>query len=177
MTGVQTCALPISEQTAASISGLAAGTYTITVTDNNGCIASEDIIITQPSAGISASAAVTDVSCYGLNSGAIDLTVNDGILPLVYSWNNGASTQDLENLTAGNYTVVVTDANNCQVTISATVNQPSALTADIDINNVACFGENSGSIDLSVTGGTMPYSFNWNNGSVTEDLVYLVPGT
>ena len=165
----------IPVQTTAAVSGLAAGTYTVTVTDNKGCTATAGISITQPSAGITATADITDVLCDGATNGAIDLTVENGTAPITYLWSNGTSSQDLINIAAGNYSVIITDASSCTTTAAFAVNQPPPLSGTLDISNVACFGESSGAIDLTPTGGTSPYTFLWNNGAITEDLTGLAP--
>jgi len=166
--------------TTSSINGLTSGTYTATVTDANGCSESVSVTLTQPVAPLSASVnSSVNVLCFAGNNGEVDITVSGGTAPYTYAWNNGATTQDLNGLTSGTYTVVITDANGCTLTESATINQPSAqLSSSAAVTaNVLCFAGNNGSIDLTVTGGTSPYTFNWNNGAVTEDITNLSAGT
>src|SRR6185436_17241877 len=136
--------------------------------------------VTQPSAGISASANITqNVSCNGGANGSIDLSVNGGTAPFVYDWSNGANTQDINNLSAGNYTVAITDANGCTYLQGGTIAQPSlALAASSTVTaNISCFSGNNGSVDLTVSGGTSPYSYSWNTGAATQDLSGLSAGT
>src|SRR5262249_49477611 len=120
-----------------------------------------------------------NVSCFGGTNGAINLTVNGGTSPYTYAWSNGATTQDISNLASGSYTVTVNDANGC-INISTTiVDQPvAALNSTVSaVSAVLCFGGTSGSIDLSVGGGTSPYSYAWNNGSTSQDLSNISSGS
>jgi len=154
-----------------------AGSYTVTITDGNLCTTQASATVSQPSAALDASATATDVKCFGESTGAVDLTVTGGTAPYTYLWSNGATTEDLVNIVAGTYTVTVTDANLCTVTASATVSQPSAaLDVSATVTDVKCFGESTGEVDLTVTGGTAPYTYSWSNGATTEDLVNIVAG-
>ena len=155
-----------------------AGSYTGTVTDANGCTISATITITEPATGITVSGAVvTNVSCNGGTDGAVDITVTGGTAPYSYSWSNGAISQDLSNVAAGIYSGVITDANGCTFTASVTVGQPAAMSASTVVTNVNCFGDATGTVDLTVTGGTAPYTYAWSNSAATEDLLNVVAGT
>ncbi len=160
------------------LTALAAGTYTVTVTDAKACTTTASVTITQPNAALTASATKTDVNCYGELTGTVTLTVTGGTTAYTYSWSNGATTKDLTALAAGTYTVTVTDAKGCTATASATVTQPnaalSATTAKTDVN---CFGGNNGTVTLTVTGGTTAYTYSWSNGASTKDLTGLAAGT
>ncbi len=157
---------------------LSANTYSVTVTDDNGCTVNTSATVGQPTQ-LTASAVPTDVSCFGGNDGEIDLTVNGGTPPYSYSWNNGAgSSEDPTNLSANTYSVTVTDDNGCTANTSATVDQPTQLTASAVPTDVSCFGGNDGEIDLSVNGGTPPYSYSWDNGAgSSEDPTNLLANT
>jgi len=132
---------------------LAAGTYTVTVTDANGCTKSLSATITQVPA-IVLPTTVTNVSCFGGANGAIDLTVSGGVSPYTYSWSNNATSQDISGLTAGTYTVTVTDANGCTKTTSATVTQPLVLPISTSVTHVIRNGDATGSNNLTVSGCT-----------------------
>jgi gliding motility-associated-like protein len=165
--------------TTQDISGLGAGTYTVTITDGNGCTTQQSATLSQPSAQLSAMTSVTaQVLCHGGNNGAIDLTVSGGTSPYQFSWSNGATGEDISNLSAGVYTVVVTDANGCTTGSSAQITEPSAdLTSSVSASqNVNCFGGSDGAISLTVSGGTQPYSFLWNNGASTQNISNLTSG-
>jgi large repetitive protein len=157
---------------------LLAGTYSVTVTDSNGCTATTSATITEPSAVLALSTTQVDVLCNGNNTGSIDLSVTGGTSPYTYLWSNNATIQDPLNLVAGTYSVTVTDTNGCTATTSATITEPAvALALSTTQVNVLCNGNNTGSIDLSVTGGTAPYSYLWSNNSTIQDPLNLVAGT
>lgn len=130
------------------------------------------------------SGSVTDVTCFNASTGAIDLTVSNANGALTYAWSGpsfSASTQDLATLAAGNYTVIVTDAQGCTATTSFTVNQPALLQSSAVATGPSCFGDNNGSINLSVSGGVPVYSVLWNGpsgfNSSLEDINGLIAGT
>jgi len=124
---------------------------------------------------LNASATATDISCNGNADGAIDLMVSGG-MNLTFEWSNGESTQNVENLDAGTYTVTVTDDLGCTATAGATVAEPAALELNSAVLNALCFGGTSGEIQLDITGGTPGYSFEWSNGETTQNLANLAPG-
>ncbi len=156
------------------ITSLSAGTYTVTVTDANGCSVVDSFTVTEPAA-ISISGVVTDANC-GNSDGSIDITVTGGTLPYSFSWSNGATTEDIINIPAGTYTVTVTDANGCTATASFTVNDITDLAVTGNVFDVSCAGGSDGAIDITVTGGTAPYSYSWTNGSTSQDLVNIPAG-
>ena len=158
------------------ISGLSEGTYPVTVTDGNGCTATSSVTITEPDA-LSASIVATNVNCNGGNNGTVDLTVTGGTAPYTFEWSNTATTEDMIGLTAGTYSVTVTDANGCTTTTSVEVTEPTVLSASGVATNVSCNGGNNGTVDLTVIGGTAPYDFEWSNTATTEDMIGLTAGT
>ncbi|GAA4323363.1 hypothetical protein GCM10023184_10140 [Flaviaesturariibacter amylovorans] len=161
-------------------SNLTAGNYSVTITDANNCQATiSNISVGQPSAAVSGSTVVTNVACFGGNTGAINLTPAGGTPGYTFVWDNGATTEDRTNLTAGTYSVTITDANNCQSTVSnISVGQPgAALSGSTVVTNVACFGGTTGTIDLTPTGGTAGYSYLWNDGATSQDRSGLAAGT
>jgi hypothetical protein len=138
---------------------LPAGSYVVTVTDFNGCVDSALFDVSEPAAPIALSVLANPVGCFGANSGAIDLSVTGGTPGYTYLWSNNATSQDIQSLTAGLYSVLVTDQNGCIDSLDVPVLQPLApLMAMPNITNAPCFGQNGGSIDLNVAGGTTPYS-------------------
>ncbi|MES2873842.1 MAG: hypothetical protein V4708_08980, partial [Bacteroidota bacterium] len=164
--------------TTEDLTGLAAGTYNVTVTDANNCTATASVIIIQPAAALALATSKTDITCFGASSGAINLSVTGGTAPYSYAWTGGITTEDLTGLAAGTYNVTVTDANNCTATTSVIITQPaSALALTSAKTDVLCFGATNGSVNLSVTGGTAPYTYAWTGGITTEDLTGLAAGT
>ncbi|NDB35839.1 MAG: hypothetical protein EB023_10990, partial [Flavobacteriia bacterium] len=154
-----------------------AGSYVVTVTDDNGCVDSALFDVLQPAAPLSLSVITTAVGCFGANSGAINLTVNGGTPGYSYLWSNNATSQDIQSLTSGNYAVAVTDQNGCMDSLVVNVAQPQApLMAMPNITNAPCFGLNGGAIDLNVAGGTFPYSYFWNTGDTLQDIDSLLAG-
>ncbi len=178
--------------TTEDLSGLTAGTYSVTITDANGCSTTASITLTEPallqSSGIAATYACgTNVSCNGASDGSINLTATGGAdcRAYTFNWSNGATTEDVSNLTAGTYSVTVTDANGCSTTSSFTLTQPALLQSSgiaatyVCGTNVSCNGASDGSINLSATGGAdcAAYSYAWSNGATTEDISGLTAGT
>ncbi len=158
-------------------SGLPVGVYTCTVTDANGCLTTVSSTITQPATPITASTTVSNVLCFGSSTGAINLTPSGGVAPYIFNWGGGITTEDRTGLPAGVYTCTVTDANSCLTTVSSTITQPATpITASTTVSNVLCFGTATGSINLSASGGTIPYTFNWGGGIVVEDRINIPAG-
>ncbi|MCS6934621.1 MAG: choice-of-anchor L domain-containing protein [Chitinophagales bacterium] len=156
---------------------LTAGTYTVTVSNTAGCTATASYTITQPAAPLLSSSTHTNIICHGANNGSINLTVSGGVSPYTFLWSNGATTEDLNNLAAGSYTVTITDFNGCTTTRTVNITQPPLLNTSSTQVNVTCHGGNNGSVDLSVSGGVSPYSYTWSNGATTQDIFSLTAGT
>ena len=167
-----------SAQITATASGLEAGEYMVTITDANGCVTTATVTITEPAATV-ATGTQDNVLCNGAADGSIDLSVSGGSGLYTYEWSNGATTQDIVGLLAGTYSVTVTDTGGCTVTgtTSFTITQPDAVVASGTQVDVLCKGASTGSIDLSVTGGSDSYTYLWSNGEITQDISGLVAGT
>jgi hypothetical protein len=163
-------------QALGSFTGLSAQAHSVMVKDANGCVLPVNVNITEP-ADLVLFANITDVSCAGGNNGVIDLSVSGGTAPFTYSWSNNATTEDIFNLVAGNYSVTVTDGNGCSVTNNYPVIQPSnPLIVNGTVTDATGISTNDGAVDITVTGGTPPYSYVWSNGPTTEDITALLPG-
>ncbi|MCX6271876.1 MAG: T9SS type A sorting domain-containing protein [Bacteroidetes bacterium] len=156
--------------------GLTAGTYTVTVTDAHFCAAEESFIITETFT-IIIDQAINPVSCNGRSDGSIELSVSGGTEPYTYLWENGDQGRKRYDLPAGDYTVIVTDANGCSETAVITVQQPDNLIINGSVTNVSCFGLHDGSIMTETTGGNGEYSWLWSNEQITEDLENIPTGT
>ncbi|MBI2271082.1 MAG: PKD domain-containing protein [Bacteroidetes bacterium] len=152
----------VNGATTTSINNLCAGTYTVTVTDSTGCISSTAFYITQP-ALLSATITPTHISCFGNNNGSAIAAVNGGVSPYSYSWNTGATTSAISNLTAGSYSVTVTDNNGCTNSASVIIIEPNPVS--IITNNkkdISCFGAGDGLIAVTGNGGTPAYTYSWS---------------
>lgn len=165
-------------QTSEDLTGLSAGSYSVVVTDVNGCSTTAIANISQPIAALSTTQSVNSVLCHGDNTGLIDFNVNGGTQPYNYLWSNGATSEDIQQLSAGDYSVTITDANGCTITNTISISQPTApLTSIFNVTNAGCFGDSSGSVQTTINGGTGPYSYNWDNQYTTQDVQSLPSGT
>jgi gliding motility-associated-like protein len=162
---------PISED----VFSLSAGTYQVSLTDANGCIYILDELVVDPTA-IDLELIMTDALCKDDSNGAADLTATGGTAPYTYLWNTTETTEDITGLSAGSYTVTVTDDNGCWTDITGTVSEPNALAFSTSIVDALCYGYSDGSIDLTASGGTTPYAFAWSTSETTEDVSGLSAG-
>jgi len=162
--------------TTASISGLSAGTYTVTMTDANSCTSTSSVTITEPTALIASIMSQTNVLCNGAATGSITSMAVGGTAPYGYAWSNGDLTATTDNLIAGTYVVTVTDANGCSDSISTTITEPTVITITDSITNISCNGEMDGAINLTVSGGVATYGYLWSNGETTAAIDSLAAG-
>ncbi len=116
------------------------------------------------------------VQCNGFSNGTIALNTVGGISPYSYVWDNGGSNSALYHLSPGNYSVTVSDSNNCQVTESVTMIEPDPVEISTIVTHNSCFGNNQGSIDLSIGGGVLPYEIYCSNGASTNNISGLEAG-
>jgi gliding motility-associated-like protein len=164
-------------QNTASAQNLAAGNYQATVTDNEGCFTVIDAVIKQPELLLVNTTFKNDISCFSNNDGAFTIQAAGGTPGYNYTWNNTTISGTSANLlSAGNYDVTVTDANNCTANSSITITEPTALVAMITSTNVTCYGSNNGTIDVLANGGTGSYNYNWNNSNNSASQESLSPG-
>ena len=165
--------------TASELIDIPAGIYEVTVTDDAGCTGTAIVGVAQPEELIAqvSSAETEDVSCNGLSDGQATVEVLGGTMPYSYAWSDGQTAATAANLSAGNYTVTVTDANGCEEALSVEINEPDALDLDVtaDIANT-CEDASEGAVSASVTGGTPPYTYEWSNGATTASLTSLAAG-
>ena len=161
--------------------GLTAGSYHVTVYDINGCSINQSFMLNEPSAlnitgGISSDYSGFSVSCYGSADGIIDISTTGGAGGYTYAWSNGASTEDLNVLPAGQYSVIITDLNSCSDTMHYLLVAPDVISIEENVQHILCDGNSNGAISLTVTGGVAPFSYLWSNGAVTSSLQNLVGG-
>ncbi|MDC0204657.1 M12 family metallo-peptidase [Flavobacteriales bacterium] len=165
--------------TSSTLSNLSAGTYVSYVLDANNCIVVDSIdVFDDVPTPLQLTYSVTDVLCAGNSTGAIDITVSGGVPPYSYLWSNGSTSEDLANIIAGNYIISVTDAQGQSQLDTIVVNEPLPLSLSFVITNESNAGSNDGSIDMTVTGGTPPFSYFWNTNpsQTTEDITNLSAG-
>lgn len=150
----------------ATASNLSAGTYTITVTDNNGCTSSASVNITQPTA-LAAPTSSTNTTC-GDSNGTASVTVTGGTPLYIYFWSDGQTNATATGLSAGTYLVSVTDANGCNINGSVTVGSVSPVSVSVtSLTDLQCHGVCIGSATVSASGGTGPYTYAWTPGGQT----------
>jgi PKD repeat protein len=159
----------------ATINGLSAGIYSITVTDANGCSGQQSVQINSQN-GPSLNTTASNISCAGASNGSALAVAAGGSGTYTFLWSNGQTGSVLNNLSAGSYTVTVTDANGCAVQNTVAISEPSAITVTAVLADATTTGGNEGSISLSVTGGTAPYSYNWTNAASSADISGLTAG-
>ncbi|MGK0387653.1 MAG: hypothetical protein ACI94Y_000379 [Maribacter sp.] len=149
-----------------------AGTYTVTVTDNNGCIAENSITIEEsplPVPIITGASYMCAGDCTNLDAGIFSS----------YSWSTGATTQIITVCAGGTYTVTIADSNDCTGTATLTVVILNGSPLEIDgisTTGASGFGEADGEITIQVTGGSLPYTYNWSNGGTTPTISDLLAG-
>lgn len=149
-----------SGQSTVTATNLPPGTHTVTVTDGNGCVASTSVIITEPTV-ITNSFTNTNVSCFGGNNGSSTINPSGGTPPYTYMWSVGQTTQTAGGLTAGTYTVTITDANGCTKTATTAITQPTGMALTETHVDANCNLSN-GSATVNVTGGVGPYAYSWS---------------
>ena len=156
------------------VSGITNGTFTVTLVDAIGCSSDTTFTITAPVA-VQVNGVVSQIQCYGQQNGAIDVTVLQGTPAYTYTWDNGATTEDLANLNIGTYRLTVTDINGCVSYSSYTITQPTEILLEATATNEVI--GNDGSIDLTVVGGVPVYTIAWSNGVMTEDQTNIMAGS
>lgn len=165
-----------------TISNLPAGTYSVIATAANGCSGTGSGQVANTSGVNAVISGITQITCFGASNGIVSLNVTGGTAPITYTWSDqgfASSFSSRNNLGPGAQSVVVTDNSGCSVTLNFTITQPAQLTANlVSSQNVSCNGAANGSINMTVAGGTLPYSITWSNSaSTTEDLASLSGGT
>lgn len=158
-----------------NFSALAAGTYTVTVTESNSCSGTVSVVVPDNTPVLTPTTSTTpNTVCAGTNDGSITVTTTGGTSPYTYSAAGGS----LTNLAAGNYTVTVTDADGCSTTTSATVaDQTATVTVTYSSSNASSATATDGSATATGGGGTAPYTYAWSNSQTTNTATGLAAGT
>jgi gliding motility-associated-like protein len=162
--------------TAEYLVNLSAMVYSLTITDANGCMVADSVLVNEPEMLV-AYQVIQHVACFNDSTGFIDLTPSGGTPPYVFIWSDGFSGEDLSGVPAGLYSVTLTDVNDCMVSSTAEVLEPgSQLIMSLSHIDVSCYATNSGSITTVVTGGMPPYLYEWSNGDSSAVALALFEG-
>ncbi|MGY8868605.1 MAG: SprB repeat-containing protein, partial [Methylophagaceae bacterium] len=174
----------LSVATSSVATGLSSGIYSGQVTDVNGCTHQINDTILEPSTAVSiATSGISNVLCFGGNTGSVWINPSGGVSPYSFNFNNLVTNDTIVNLVAGTYSVNVTDDNGCTENQSFSVTQPMQLTNSFTKSiyngntNVSCPGGTNGSIDLTPSGGSAPYTYLWSNTNTIQDINGLSAGT
>lgn len=166
-------------QTNQTITGIAAGTYSVLVTDNFGCTITHTVTLNQPTA-LTHTMIASNVLCNGGSTGYAQIIPSGSTAPYTYQWSASAGSQTTSmatGLAIGNYSVLVSDANGCTSSGTVTISQPAALTNTISSTNVLCFGDSTGSAQVTMAGGTIPYSYSWSNAMTSSQISGIAYGS
>nr|MDQ3048003.1 gliding motility-associated C-terminal domain-containing protein [Bacteroidota bacterium] len=162
----------INAQTTQTATGLCAGTYSVTISDANGCSAQAQAIITSPASLTASITSQGNVTCFNACDGFASATVSGGSAPYSYLWMPGSTAgASVNNLCAATYTVTVTDANGCTANTTVTITQPFALVATITSTNATCYNVCDATATAVYTGGTGPYTFQWSPTFLTTPTI------
>src|SRR5690606_27560149 len=158
-----------TSETTNTLSGIGAGNYELTITDDNNCTSVQTYSVSEPDA-LAFSEAITDALCNGENNGGISIAVTGGTAGYTYAWTGSSETSNsLVGVTAGNYEVTVTDDNGCTLSETYTVSEPDALVLTEDIVHATC-ATCQGSVSITVTGGSGPYTYLWDDNSGNSSI-------
>ncbi len=151
-------------------SSVAAGVYTVTVTDASGCFEVDSVIVSNSGAQTATITSSSDVTCFGDSDGVATVGVSGGTMPYTYLWNSPPPQNDsatVTDLSAGNYNVTVTDAGACIAIVGVSISEPDSIQATISPDITICIGDMT-TLIATASGGTAPYSFFWDNGLGVE---------
>jgi len=162
-------------ETSQDITNLEAGIYSVTVTDSLGCVDMQTIVITEPSA-LSFNSSSSDPGCYADLSGTAAVVVSGGTSPYSYSWSTAQTTASISGIGAGTYSVTISDLHGCDTISSFTLTQPDSIAVAETITQAYCPESVDGSIDLLVSGGTVPFTYNWSNSGFAATADNLASG-
>lgn len=156
---------------------LYSGTYLVTVTDANNCSVIGQSVVTEPPLLTSVFDLVIDVSCHAFSDGYISALPSGGTPSYSFAWSNGSDSSSAGNLIAGQYYLSLTDSHNCFYTDTVTINEPDTISVSFTNSTNLCFGDNTGTSSIFVSGGTIPYMVYWSNGNTGPLNDSLYAGT
>jgi len=162
-------------QTGIIATGLSAGSYTVIITDFNGCTETNSIVLNGLPTGTANVSFFNNVSCFNGNNGSATATIIGGTSPYTFIWNNTQSNSTATGLQTGIYTCSITDSNGCFDTTNIYITQPSILTLNLDSVNTACAFP-SGAANANTSGGISPYTYSWSNGNTNNSITSLTTG-
>ncbi len=166
-----------NSQTTDTLKNVTAGTYTLTITDANGCTDQLTTTVTEPSPLTTSTNIISNVSCFGSTNGSADVVVSGGTPPYSYLWSNSSTNDTLLNVGAGKYFITITDANNCTKLDSITITEPNQINLTVTSTNVLCNDSANGTANAVATNGTAPYTFSWSNLATNSAITNLLAGT
>ncbi len=156
-------------------------TYTVTITNDAGCSAVEQITIDNPPAIAASIVETTDVECFGGNEGTAEAFGEGGVGDYSYFWSPSAgsqTTQVAEQLSAGSHTVTITDENGCFAVAQTNIQEPAAILIEkFAKTDVLCYGGSTGAMSVTPEGGTPPYDYSWSGGQTTQAIGDIAAGT
>jgi gliding motility-associated-like protein len=165
--------------TTKDISGVGPGKYEVAIKDQAGCTINKTFEIKSPSTVEVTVSRIQHNLCHGASDGEIDMEVKGGQAPLIFSWSNGATSQNLRGLKAGTYTLKIKDASGCEVNTQVMVQEPQKLTARLESSiELNCeSGEATGFAWVNIQGGVSPYTIKWETGETGKnEIVFNRPG-
>lgn len=159
-----------------TFTGLTGGTYTLLIIDSVNCVKTQPVVVNNPSQLQIVTDTIAPVTCFGLSDGYFELSTTGGTGPTTYLWNTNDTSANLYNLSAGNYSVTVTDSNLCTDTGVFQLTQPSAITIAVSNDTTICLS-NSRDLKATVSGGTAPFTYYWNQGLSNDSNQTVSPLT
>jgi len=163
-------------QTGYIITNVAPGQYFVSVTDDNGCSVTNSTIVNHTGSIIASISVLQEISCNQDDNGVLQAVNGNGVLPVSYLWNNDATSTIISDLSAGTYSVVITDAWGCIGNAFTTLVNPQPIVINGVVTDVSCYNGNDGAISTTASGGAAPYNFNWNSMFFESEIFGLIAG-
>ena len=168
---------PLGNTNGGILSGIPAGTYTVTTTDTNGCSDSNSYTLTAPDAVVASIPNITNESCAGNNDGTAEAAATGGTAPYTYTWTTGEDSQAIFDLAPGSYTVTASDAIGCTAEATVEITAGSDVSVTIAVDQLPSCGEDNGTLTATATGSNGTYMYQWSNGSIDQSIDMLASGT